>query len=156
MSSTGLFQVCGANKRIPPLTNHMKTTRNRGGGYYQAHTRAAMYIYSVHHFLMLLEYPYLYCCIYSVNYGNIRIIYYLYVSRVHYADGFIPNTVLTELERREDSLLFVINFLQLGVPPDLGTLLSFFVSTQAPLSVLPARFSCLKPAITKIRSDTMY
>jgi len=59
MSSTGLFQVDGANKCIPPIPNHIKTTRNRRGGDYQAYTRAAMYIYSIHHFLilMLLEYP---------------------------------------------------------------------------------------------------
>ena len=63
MSSTGLFQVDGANKCIPPIPNHIKTTRNGRGGDYQAYTRAAiytraaMYIYSIHHFLMLLEYP---------------------------------------------------------------------------------------------------
>ena len=36
------------------------------------------------------------------------------------------------------------------VPPDLGTLLSFFVSDQAPSVRLQARFCCLKPKYAQI------
>ena len=38
----------------------------------------------------------------------------------------------------------------LPVPPDLGTLLSFFVSDQAPSVRLQARFCCLKPKYAQI------